>query len=425
MFESKEYKRSRAVYMVQCGAEYFVCLLLSDAYLAKLLKNVGMSDSLIGIISSIVSLAFVFQLLSLVLMGKIRNAKKTFLAYDTVSQVLFAGIFFVPFLNIPSNIKTIMVVSALLIAYLFKYLVNMVLYEWANSYVEPNKLGRYCAIKEMTSLFSGAVFSLTMGYFFEKLENSNNVGGQFILIGVAILTLCAISFISTYNIKNKIYETNREEYKILDVCKKLFTNKKFVAITAVQVFVKCSIYMTVGFMGIYKTQNLLLGMTFIQIVNVVGLLARFVASKPLGNISDKYSFSRGISVGLIIMIIGFAANIFSTASSVFCVVVFTILYNISQAGVEANLINITFDYVPKELFVQASAVKNSVAGILGFVASILGGSVLAHIEANNNIVFGIELCGGQQVLSVISVLFALVALGINYFFVGKNKACLQ
>ena len=63
-FDTKAYKRSRNAYMVQCAFEYFVALLVADAFLAKLLTALGIGDNLIGIISSFVSLAFVFQLLS-------------------------------------------------------------------------------------------------------------------------------------------------------------------------------------------------------------------------------------------------------------------------------------------------------------------------------------------------------------------------
>lgn len=66
-FNSQEYKRSRGAYMAQCTVEYFVSLLVTDAFLAKLLTSIGISDALTGIISSFITLAFVIQLLSIFL----------------------------------------------------------------------------------------------------------------------------------------------------------------------------------------------------------------------------------------------------------------------------------------------------------------------------------------------------------------------
>ena len=47
---------------MQAAFEYFIAILVSDAYLAKLLTHIGLDDSLIGIIASLISAAFLFQL---------------------------------------------------------------------------------------------------------------------------------------------------------------------------------------------------------------------------------------------------------------------------------------------------------------------------------------------------------------------------
>ena len=60
-FESKEYKTSRRAYSAQCMFEYFISLLSADAFLAKLLKDIGLSDGATGILSSLISFLFLFQ----------------------------------------------------------------------------------------------------------------------------------------------------------------------------------------------------------------------------------------------------------------------------------------------------------------------------------------------------------------------------
>ena len=54
VYSEKSYKRSRNAYKMECTFEYFVTLLIADAYLAKVLSSIGMSDALIGIVSSFV-----------------------------------------------------------------------------------------------------------------------------------------------------------------------------------------------------------------------------------------------------------------------------------------------------------------------------------------------------------------------------------
>ncbi len=45
-YNSSGYKRSRAAYIAQSTFDYFVALLVGDAFLAKLLTSLGVSDPL-------------------------------------------------------------------------------------------------------------------------------------------------------------------------------------------------------------------------------------------------------------------------------------------------------------------------------------------------------------------------------------------
>ena len=52
VYSSPDYKKSRRAYIAECTFEYFVSLLVSDAYLANLLRHMGIGDAMIGIIST-------------------------------------------------------------------------------------------------------------------------------------------------------------------------------------------------------------------------------------------------------------------------------------------------------------------------------------------------------------------------------------
>ena len=68
-YGSAEYKRSQKAYTIECAFEYFISLLVTDAFLAKLLRSMGADDALCGIISSFISLAMLFQLCALLVVG--------------------------------------------------------------------------------------------------------------------------------------------------------------------------------------------------------------------------------------------------------------------------------------------------------------------------------------------------------------------
>jgi len=169
-FNSKEYKRSRAAYKAQCTIYYFVTLLAADAFLAKLLSAIGIKDSLIGIISSFISVAFVIQLLSIFLVKLKVSTKKMVIVFDTVGIFFFAFLYVIPFLPISLEIKTALVIVSVIAAHAGNYLISSILFKWANSFVEPTKRGSYSATKEIISLLSGMVFTSIIGYIIDRFE---------------------------------------------------------------------------------------------------------------------------------------------------------------------------------------------------------------------------------------------------------------
>ncbi|MBR5518554.1 MAG: hypothetical protein IKV86_05950, partial [Clostridia bacterium] len=181
---------------------------------------------------------------------------------------------------------------------------------------------------------------------------------------------------------------------------------------------------TVGFLGIYKTKDLLLSVGFVQIINVIANLLRFALSKPFGRYSDRRSFAKGLELGFIISAVGFGFMIFATPSTWWCIVVYTISHAISMCGTNQNLFNITYSYVESEYFVQASAIKNSIGGLFGFGASILGSKILGYVQGNNNTLFGIHVYG-QQVLSVISLVIIIGMIFFVHFVIAKQKTMKQ
>ena len=112
-YNSMEYKRSRAAYMAQCTFEYFISLLVADAFLAKLLTSLGISDSMVGIISSFISMAFIIQLMSIFLVKTKFSSKKLVIFFDTLSQLFFMLMYVIPFIPVSLAAKKVLVILSI------------------------------------------------------------------------------------------------------------------------------------------------------------------------------------------------------------------------------------------------------------------------------------------------------------------------
>ena len=192
VFESKDYQRARSAYRWACAFEYFVALLVADAFLAKLLTTLGMSDAMIGIISSFITLAFLFQLFSIFVVQRIVNTKRFVILFHTASQLFFMSLYLIPFLPIAKELRYVLVVICLLAAYFGNYFVHSIFFKWANSYVDPRKRASFSAGKEMLSLLTGTAMTLILGAVMDAFEAAENLFGGFLF--------CASFFVSKLRI---------------------------------------------------------------------------------------------------------------------------------------------------------------------------------------------------------------------------------
>lgn len=425
IYQSRVYKQSRVAYVGQETCNYFINLLLTDAYLATLLSHLGISDAIIGIIASLVSFAFLFQLLAIVMMAHLKNTKRSVLILDTLSNLVFLSMYLIPFFRVSRVVKTVIVIVCILLGYLCKYMIQSLIFRWANTYVAPYKRGEFSAIKEIISLIGGIVFTLVIGHIIDHYESIDQIKGGFLFIAVAMLIINVLNFISILFIKNEsTQKVAAQKRPLKDVLQNTLGNRNFRNVIIISVLYQFGIYLSIGFMGIYKTSDLLLSVGTIQIINMAGAFCRMIFSKPFGRYSDRTSFSKGYGLALMLVVISNAFYAFCTPKTWWLIIVGTVLYNISLAGSNSNNFNITYSYVKMEYIVQAMAIKQSITGVIGFVAALIGGSILQGIQQNGNRIFGISIYG-QQLLCTLSMIFVVGAILFNKFVIEKQKRLIQ
>lgn len=412
-FSSKECKRSRTSYSAWCAIDYCIALMVSGVYLVKLFRHIGLSDALIGVVSSITSLAFLFQLLSIPLVRYIKDTRKTTIFLVTISEVMYFGIYFVPFMPVGRTVQTILVILLLLFAYIIKTMISGIYFKWAYSFVSPDGRGIYSATKEIISLVSGIVYMLAIAYVVDLYVEGGNLTGSFLFLGIMVGILNVASFVSVFLIGKDRNDEKITENKISfkQVATKTLCNKNFISVIILTIIYNVGIYSSTSFMGVYAEGELALKVMTIQIISSVVCVARIFVSRPIGRFSDKTSYATGIYLGLVIAAVGFGINMFTTPATWWFYIAYTLLYNISVAATAQNMENVCYSYVEDEYIVQALAIKNSIGGIVGFLTSIGASMVVEHIQSSGNMIFGMNMYA-QQFLSGVS--FVIILAGAFY-----------
>ena len=425
IYNSPAYRRSRVAYYIQCVTEYLVTLLVADAFLAKLLKHVGMADATVGIVSSITSLAFLAQLFTILLMRRVKNVKRTVILFDVCSMLCFMMTYLLPFLPIGREVRTVLLFASIGSGFALKYLQLNLYYKWGNSFVSPKKRGVFTARNNVISLAVGLVFSFVIGYVVDASERTGRIEAAFLIIAIVIAALTVLDLVMLLLIRPySVEDAIRQQKPLCDVLKNTLGNRSFRNVVIMITLYDVARYLTIGFLGTFKTQELLYSVGAIQIINIAANLLRCLLQGPMGRWSDRTSFAHVYRMGLWICAGAFLLLMFTTSRTRWMVIGYTVLYNVSMAGIASNANNMTYSYVPIDYFVQAQAIRSSIAGTAGFLASLIGSRILAAVQEHGNSVFGVPVYG-QQVLALISLAILLIAIVFAKRVVEKQTVMVQ
>ena len=150
-------KRGRLMYNIEAALEHLISILVSGSFLATLTKELGITDSVTGVLSSIISLGCLFQLFSIFIK---RKRYKGFVTIMSVAnQLLFMILYVIPLSKSSKDVKILFFVISILSAYLIYYIAHPKKINWFMSNVDDSSRGSFTAKKEIISLIVGIIFS--------------------------------------------------------------------------------------------------------------------------------------------------------------------------------------------------------------------------------------------------------------------------
>lgn len=409
MEEGKDrYKTSRVLYIIEAALEYFISLLVTGAYLAKLTSAIGISDTLTGILTSFVSLGGGFQIIAIFLVNK-KSVKPLVTVLQSLNQLFFALIYLIPFVPLTAAQKTVLFIAFLLLGHIISNVISAPKINWFMSLVDDKKRGSFTASKEMVSLIGGMLFSLGMGKIIDGFEARGNIDGAFTVCGCSVFALMLLHSATLIFSKEKPKEI-RQETKTARVLAGLFKDKNLFKVILLSVLWNVAHYAAMPFYGSYQIKELGFSMTFVSVLSIAYAVVRSLFSKPLGRYADRHSFAKMLNICYAIMLVAFGINIFTVPEN--GKILYTAYYMLSavaMAGINSATINLIYDYVEQEKRTGALALNGTLSGFAGFLTTLLISPLVSYIQGNGNVLFGISVYA-QQVVSAISVLLLMAVL---------------
>lgn len=411
-------KRSRIMYIIQADLEHLINLLVTGAFLATLTSQLGMSDSLTGIISSFASLGCLFQMISVIFR---RGSVKKFVVLLSLSnQVLFILLYLIPLGNAP-YLKYLFI-ACLFFALFIYNVAHPKKIDWLMSMVEEGKRGIFTANKEIISLITGIVFNIVMGALMDYFKLKGETKTALILGAVTIFCL-SILHVTTLalTIDKQTSENKKSKFSFKESISFL-SDKKTIKLMLVFILWYVSNYATASFYGTYQIKELGFSLTTVSTITIVASIVRIFVSRFWGSYADKNGFAKMLCLCLGVTAISHIFAAFSVPSNgIVMFTIYTVLYYIGQGGLGSGLINICFDYMPYTKRADFMAFAQAFAGLFGFLTTLVMSTLVTYIQQNGNQFLGFNLYA-QQVTSIISsILGVLVVVYVIVFIIPMKR----
>ncbi len=415
----KALQRGRAMYVLEAAFEYLISILVAGSFLATLTTSLGFSDSLTGVLSSVISLGCLFELISFTI--RKTRVKGFIIALSLTNQLLFMLLYVVPVTNFTRQTKIAVFVALIFSAYILYNFAHPKKINWLMSLVEDKHRGRFTAGKEIVSLISGMLFTFFMGSLIDDFKERGELRVAFILSAAVIFILMVLHTVSMFLTPEREVPEDKK-ISILQSIREVFRDKNVLKVTLVFVLYHIGNHVSHPFMGTYQINELGFSLQFVSLLSILSSVVQIAASVFLGRYADKNSFAKMIEKCFIALVLANVCIAFAIPSN--GKVMFALhyaLHGFAMGGISSALINLIFDYVPSEKRADSLAVSQAAAGLAGFLTTLAVSPLVSHIQARGNTFLGFNLYA-QQVVSIISVILILaVIVYVRKVLIKGNK----
>lgn len=393
------------MYIIQADLEHLINLLVTGAFLATLTTQLGMSDSLTGIISAFSSLGCLFQMISVIFR---KGSVKKFVVFLSLSnQVLFIILYLIPLGNAP-YLKYLFI-ACLFFALFIYNVAHPKKIDWLMSMVEESRRGIFTANKEIISLVTGILFNLAMGAAMDYFKLKGETKTALILGAVTLFCLSILHVTTLFLTMDKQTPKNEKTKSSLKDNISFLGNKNTLKLVVIFIFYYVTNYSTHSFYGTYQIKELGFSLTTVSVITIVASIVRILVSRFWGSYADKNSFAKMLCLCLGVTAIAHLFAAFATPSNgIIMFSLYTVFYYIGQGGIGSGLINICFDYMPYSQRADFMAFAQALAGLAGFLTTLAISPLVTYIQNNGNKFLGINIYA-QQITSIIAVLLGIAS----------------
>ncbi len=402
--EDRTQRRSRNAHVVIAAVEALIRATMSGVFFTLLVKQMGVSDAVTGILSNVIYLGCSMQVLSAGFVGRLRSLRTGALVLQGVQHLLYSFLFVLPFLPLGGGLRVGLFAVVYAVAALSGNLIAPARFQWMMTFVEPHHRGIYTAHREMITLVLTIVYNLVMGQLVDHFTALGQPETGLQLCAVVIVVLLVTDTVALLRSADapQVVENARREGNLLAAVRTNFSNRGFLMVALVGFAWNVLCFTCTAYHNVFLLQEVGCSATFIVVAGMAGNLIRLAISVPMGRIADRHGFAHLAALGFGFASIAFFVLAFwNPANGAVLYLVYQIPFSLALAALTGTTMNILLPYVPPKERVGAQGIYGAITGLSGFLGSVLGGALLAAIQKNGLTLFGVGIYA-QQVLNLLA-----------------------
>lgn len=396
-----QYKKSLICAIICNACSQTASSLATGTFLVLLMTRLGMSDGNMGLILTFHNFANLAQVISIKVSGRIVK-NKLFVFVFEFQRILLGVLFFLPLFGWKDNVSAALLVIIYCFVQICVYVCNPAFIAWVDSLVSKETRGSYYALRQSVTMIAMLTASFVMGILVDILKE-HHLNLLFVILGVSIVVLQAVSMITIFFMKEKstsiIDESGHEVVgSLAKKRRRVSTPLENISVTQECVnairwplfrkllFIEClwvsGFALSSSFSTSYMLKELNLSYTLISAFSFVTCVIQSYLGPKFGKMADRNG-TANITSGLVFLaaIQSLVLSLAIPSNGLVLFIISRILYAISHAFVSVGLFNLKLEnFTTNKRIVQLSII-GIISGVFTYLICIIAGEFVDWFQA--------------------------------------------
>ena len=384
------FRKSQNYFILQVIFATIFTLLTGGVYISGFAIYLGASDEIVSYITTIPNICCIFLVIGCIFLEGVKSPKKAVVTMVVISKFFICSIVTIP-LFVQSEMRQVVLLAVMIIAYIIQALYGTVLNKWFVSVVPDNIRGRYFSVRQFFALLVNVILPLITGRFMDTVADQYT--GFIVLFSLGLLSM-VVEVLMYLNIEEPPVESlEKGKIKIYDVVRIPLKNREFFRYSFVLFVFYLFLYLSASFKSVYMIRYLEMSYTFINFITILPAVMQMFMIRLWGRVSDKYGHKFVMNTSMWF----FAAEalfwgLVSKTTMVLFIPVACIFSAIANSGFAVGAFNRRYEIIPEKGRTLYDGFYSAIVGVALLLAPILGGAVKTMAASNSfiksNIQFG-------------------------------------